>query len=219
METAYQIVLADDHIMLRQGIRKIIETSPDMAVVGEANDGLELLDLLERITPDMIILDISMPNMRGIEAAREAKMIWPDIKVLILSMHKKKEYVYHVFSAGAEGYLLKEDTDTELFTAIETIRRGEKYLSPLLSKELAGELIGISNRSGWLASEPLTTREREALKLLAEGKSNRSVAELLHISERTVQHHRANLMTKLKLRTIADLVKYAIRQGYTSVHS
>lgn len=215
----YQIILADDHIMLRQGIRKIIETSPDMAVVGEANDGLELLDLLKKITPDMVILDISMPNLRGIEAAREIKMIHPEIKILILSMHKKKEYVYHVFSAGAEGYLLKEDTDTELFTAIETIRRGEKYLSPLLSRELAGEFINISSRPGGFSNGPLTTREREVLKLLAEGKSNRSIAELFYISERTVQHHRANIMTKLNLKTLADLVKYAIRHGYTSVNS
>jgi len=125
----YQVILADDHIMLRQGIRKIIEASEDMEVVGEVNDGLELLDLLKKVTPDMVILDISMPNLRGIEAAREIKMIHPEIRILVLSMHKKKEYVHHVFSAGAEGYLLKEDTDTELFTAIETIRRGERYLS------------------------------------------------------------------------------------------
>ena len=141
------------------------------------------------------------------------------MKILILSMHKNKEYVHHVFSAGAEGYLLKEDSDTELFTAIETIRRGEKYISPLLSKELAGAFIEISTRSGGISSEPLTTREREVLKLLSEGKSNRMVADLLYISERTVQHHRANIMTKLNLKTIADLVKYAIRQGYTSVNS
>lgn len=216
---AYRIILADDHVMLRQGIRKIIEAVPDMEVVGEVNDGLELLDLLKEMTPHMIILDISMPNLRGIEAAREVKKIHPEIKILILSMHRKKEYVYHVFSAGAEGYLLKEDTDTELFTAIETIRRGEKYLSPLLSKELAGEFINISSRPGGFSSGPLTTREREVLKLLSEGKSNRAVADLLYISERTVQHHRANIMTKLNLKTLADLVKYAIRQGYTSVNS
>jgi len=217
--TAYQIILADDHIMLRQGIRKIIEATTDMEVVGEVNDGLELLDILKKITPHMVILDISMPNLRGIEAAREVKMIHPEMKILILSMHKKKEYVHHVFAAGAEGYLLKEDTDTELFTAIETIRRGEKYVSPLLSKELAEEFIEISSSPGGFSSGPLTTREREVLKLLAEGKSNRAVADLLYISERTVQHHRANIMMKLNLKTIADLVKYAIRQGYTSVNS
>ncbi len=137
----YRIVLADDHSLLRQGIKKIIETSKDMRVVGEAGDGLDLLDLLKKITPDMVILDISMPKLKGIEATREIKAAYPEIKILILSMHKKKEYVFHVFSAGAKGYLLKEDTDTELFSAIETVRKGETYVSPLISRELAGDLI------------------------------------------------------------------------------
>ncbi|MDP2645100.1 MAG: response regulator transcription factor [Desulfobacterales bacterium] len=141
----YSIILADDHQMLRKVIREIIEASPDMKVVQEVNDGLELLEVLKKITPHMIILDISMPNLRGIEATREVKRINSDIKILILSMHKKNEYVHHVFSAGAEGYLLKEDSDTELFTAIDTIRKGGKYLSPILSKELAREAIEVRN--------------------------------------------------------------------------
>ncbi len=213
----YRIVLADDHIMLRQGIKKIIETSEDMEVVGEAGDGLELLGLLKKITTDMVILDISMPKLRGVEATREIKTAYPVVEILILSMHRKKEYLYHVFAAGAKGYLLKEDTDTELFTAIETVRQGGVYLSPLLSRELAGDFIEICRGGGNIPAEPLTTREREVLKLIAEGKSGKEIADLLFISARTVEHHRASIMKKLNLKKIADLVKYAIRRGYTTV--
>ncbi len=131
-------------------------------------------------------------------------------------MHKKKEYLYHVLSAGANGYLLKEDTDTELFSAIKTVRGNGIYVSPHLSEELTSDFIKIWKRNGKLPVEPLTTREREILKFIAEGKSSREVAELLFISPRTVQNHRANIMQKLNLKKTADLVKYAIRKGYTS---
>ena len=217
--TPYQIIIADDHALLRQGIRSIIETSEDMEVIGEASDGLELLNILKSITPHMVILDISMPKMRGFEATREIKSNHLDINILILSMHKKKEYLYHAFSAGASGYLLKEDTDTELFTAIETIRRGEVYISPLLQKELTSDLISLSSGNQILPKEPLSTREREVLKLIAEGKQSKEIAELLFISTRTVEHHRASIMKKLNLKQIADLVKYAIRKGYTTIDS
>lgn len=212
----YRIILADDHVMLRQGIKKIIEESEDMTVVGEAGDGLELLRLMQKVEADMVILDISMPNLRGIEATREIKTSYPDTKVMILSMHQKKEYLYHALSAGAEGFCLKEDTDTELFTGIDTIRRGGVYLSPILSRQMTNDFIEICRGEGKLPEEPLTTREREVLKLLAEGKANKEIADLLCISIRTVQHHRANIMEKLKINNIAELVKYAIRMGYTS---
>ncbi|MBU0908157.1 MAG: response regulator transcription factor, partial [Proteobacteria bacterium] len=132
MMTPYRIVLADDHAMFRQGIKNILETVEDLEVVGEASDGLMLLDLLRQGTPDLVILDISMPHLRGLEATREIKMISADVKVLILTMHKDKDYVYSALSAGAEGYLLKEDADTELFAAIEKIRDNGCYISPLL---------------------------------------------------------------------------------------
>ena len=215
----YQIVIADDHALIRQGIRSIIETSEDMEVIGEAGDGLELLNILKNITPHMVILDISMPKMRGFEATREIKSNYSDINILILSMHKKKEYLYHAFSAGVSGYLLKEDTDTELFTAIETIRQGEVYVSPLLQKEVTSDLVALSSGDGILPKEPLSTREREVLKLIAEGKPSKEIAELLFISARTVEHHRASIMKKLNLKQIADLVKYAIRKGYTTIDS
>jgi DNA-binding NarL/FixJ family response regulator len=137
----YRIVLADDHTMFRQGIKNILEGAEDLEVVGEAGDGHNLLELLLKAAPNMVILDISMPNLGGLEATREIKTISPDVKVLILTMHRDKEYLYHAISAGAEGYLLKEDADTELFTAVEKIRRGEHYISPLLSGKLKHELI------------------------------------------------------------------------------
>jgi DNA-binding NarL/FixJ family response regulator len=213
----YRIVLADDHVMFRQGIKNILEKSKDLEVIGEAGDGLKLLELLKKVKTDMVILDISMPNLRGLEATREIKMILPDVKVLILSMYRDKEYVCSAVSAGAEGYLLKEDADTELFAAIEQIRQEGRYISPLLFGELTDELFQ-THHKGQLTPqhEPLTTREREVLKLIAEGISNKEIADLLFISVRTVEHHRANIMRKLNIRKTTDLVKYAIRKGYTS---
>ena len=142
----YRIVLADDHVMFRHGIKSILEGAEGLEVVGEASDGLKLLELLKQITPDMVILDISMPNLRGLEATKEIKTISSDVKVLILSMHRDKEYVYYAISAGAEGYLLKEDADTELFTAVEKIRQGEHYISPGLSEKFTHELIQASHK-------------------------------------------------------------------------
>jgi DNA-binding NarL/FixJ family response regulator len=203
--------------MFRHGIKSILEGAEGLEVVGEAGDGLKLLALLKQMTPDMVILDISMPNLRGLEATKEIKTISSDVKVLILTMHRDKEYVYYAISAGAEGYLLKEDADTELFTAIEKIRQGGHYISPLLSGELTHELIQASQK-GQLTppSDPLTLREREVLKLIAEGISNKEIADLLCISIRTVEHHRANIMEKLNIKQTANLIKYAIHRGYTS---
>ncbi len=214
-----RIVLADDHSMFRHGVRKIIEEHHDLEVVGEVGDGLELLKLLNTVTPNIVIMDISMPNLRGIEATRELKMMHAEVKILILTMHKDKEHLYHALWAGAEGYLLKEDADTELFSAIKTIRQGGVYISPLLSVHVANILS--QKREGTdleFGDECLTTREREVLKLIAEGKSSKEIADLLYISVRTVQHHRANMMRKLSLKKTADLIKYAIRKGYTSTH-
>jgi DNA-binding NarL/FixJ family response regulator len=217
MEKPCRILLADDHTMFRRGVRKIIESIPGVKVVGEAGDGFQLLDLLKDAAPNMVIMDISMPNLRGLEATREIKILNPEIKVLILTMHKDKEYIFHAFSAGAEGYLLKEDADNELLSAIDTMRRGGTYISPLLSTQLTDLFVGKVRPGGELGmSEPLTVREREILKLIAEGKSSREIGQMLYISVRTVQHHRANIMRKLNIKKTADLVKYAIQKGYTA---
>lgn len=212
----YHIVLADDHIMLRQGIKRMIEEVVDLKVVGEASDGLQLLNLLKKMTAHLVILDISMPNLRGIEATYELKRMSVEMKVLILTMYKDKELLYDCISAGADGYLLKEDTDTELFSAIKEIRQGGIYISPKLTGELTNDWVIACRRNLKPPFERLTTREREVLKLIAEGKSSREIADLLFISIRTAENHRANIMSKLGMRKAADLVRYAIREGYTS---
>lgn len=214
--SSYRITLADDHVLLRQGLKRIVEESPELVVVGEAGDGVELIHLLNKSATDMVILDISMPKLRGIEAVCEIKSRYPKVKVLILTMHRDKEYLYQSLASGADGYLLKEDADTELFSAIRKIREGTLYTSPSLAKELAAfrKLGSRGDPGSPQQDECLSTREREVLKLITEGKSSREVAEILCISVRTVDHHRANMMNKLKLRKTADIVKYAIQRGY-----
>ena len=215
----YRITLADDHVLLRQGLKRIIEESAEFQVVGEAGDGLELISLLNKTVPDMAVVDISMPKMRGIEAISEIKTRHPGVKVLVLTMHKDQNYLYQALASGADGYLLKEDADTELFNAIEMIRQGGLYVSPALTQGLA---------EGWgknalgkvqprLTDECLSVREREVLTLIAEGKSSKEIAGLLCICVRTVGQHRINIRHKLRLRKTADLVKYAVSKGYIQV--
>jgi DNA-binding NarL/FixJ family response regulator len=216
MESPYRIVIADDHVLFRHGIRSIVSANANLEVIGEVGDGIELLNILKKIAPDMVVLDISMPNMRGLEVAVEIKKRYPQIKILILTMHRNKEYVYHAISIGVSGYLLKENADKDLFLAIDAIRKGGIYISPLLSNEL---ILGLVNtrtggRQGHAGS--LTTREKEILKLIAEGKSSKEIAALLFISVRTVEYHRYNMMKRLSLRNTADLVTYAVREGYLS---
>jgi len=212
----YKILLADDHALFRGGLKRILKEADDLAVIGEVADGLELLKLLHKLTPHMIILDISMPNIRGVEAIHEIKETQPNTKILVLTMHRDMEYLHQAIAAGADGYLLKEDADDELFSAIKRIRHGRLYISPKLSEYLTDEWVkiqrGIYDSSE--ETEPMTTREREILKLIAEGKSNKGIASLLHISIRTVEHHRANIKGKLNIHNIADLVKYAIQKGF-----
>lgn len=217
MASPFKILLADDHVMFRRGVRSLIQKMANVEVVGEAGDGLELLRLLKDIHPHLVIMDISMPNLRGLEATREIKILNPEIKVLILSMHKDREYLYHALTAGAEGYLLKEDADGELISAIETLRRGGTFISPLLSNQIADIFVDKFQPRGEprvMPEEPLTSRERQIVKLIAEGKSSKEIGDLLFISSRTVQHHRANIMRKLNLKKTADLIKYAIQKGY-----
>ena len=213
----YRIILADDHKMFRLGIRKILEELDDLTVIGEVNDGLELLRMLKKMTPHMVILDISMPNIRGIEATREIKMSAPRTKILILTMHKGRDYLYHSISAGADGYLLKEDADTELYMAIEKIREGGIFISPILADDLADNFVQMCRGNSPYDFEILTSREREIIKFIAEGKTNKEIAGMLCISTRTVENHRANIMKKLNLKNTSELVKYAISKNYISI--
>lgn len=213
---ACRVVIADDHAMLRRGICQVIETQKGVSVVGEAGDGIELLNLLGTQPADIVIIDISMPKMNGLEAARKIRKAYPDIKILFLSMHKRNEYLYHAFSAGANGYLLKEDTDTEILTAMETILEGKTFLSSIFMKNMPDILTDIARNGFKPPGETLSSREEEVLTLLAGGNSNKKIADILCISTRTVEHHRASIMKRLDLHTLADLIKYAIRHGYTS---
>ena len=200
----YTIVLADDHALFRQGLAGIIKGAADLEVIGEAGDGLELLSLLKELKPHLVILDISMPKLRGLEAIREIKATSPETRILILTMHK--EYIHHALSAGADGYLLKEDADTDLFSAVESIRQEKVYLSSRLQTGLT--------RIWAHVADPLTLREKGVLKLIAEGKTNKEIAEALAIGVRTVESHRASLLEKLGIKGTAELVKYALENGF-----
>ncbi len=208
------IVLADDHAMFRQGVRRILEEIPDVTIAGEAENGLDLLKLLKNLTPNLVVLDISMPQLRGVEALYEIKSLYPATKVIILSMHKEKEYLHHAIKGGADGFLLKEDASQELVKAVEAVRNGRKYFSPLLAQDLQDLLIQEYQGKGKREEDLLTLREKQVLKLIAEGKSSKNIAELLFISHRTVQNHRANIMRKLNLKKTTDLVRYAMKKGY-----
>lgn len=209
-----RVVLADDHTLIRHGIKKIIEEDSSLAVIGQVGDGLELLHFIKKICPDVILLDISMPNLRGMEAIGEAKKICPAVKIIMLTMHKSKQYLCHALSAGADGYVLKEDSDSELLVAIDKVIRGDYFISPVLSGEMSPEEISDCRDKKNIPSDSLTPRERQVLKLVAEGRTSRDIAELLSISTRTVEHHRANLLKKLNINNTADLIKYSIRKGY-----
>ncbi len=211
----YRIVLADDHTIVRQGIKRMIEDEADLMVVGEASDGLELLSLLKILDTDLVILDLSMPRLRGIEAIRELRKTFPNVKVLVLTMYKDKELLHQAISYGADGYILKENSDTSLYVAIKKIRQGEIYISPGLA-EFAEPLPQTRRKIFKPPLEPLTKREIEVLRLIGEGKSNKEIADLLFISIRTSQNHRFNIMGKLGIKKTADLIRYAIRQGYAS---
>ena len=204
----YDIVLADDHAMFRQGIRTLLEPLEGVNICGEVADGLELLELLKNTSPDLIILDISMPNLRGLEAAREIKRLYPHVKIMLLTMHKKKEFIRQGLEEGVDGFLLKDEPGDELVRAVQTLQRGGKYISPLLSLIL-GDLVQEARKA-----EILSVREREVLKLLAEGKKTREIAETLCISSFTVRRHRYNIMNKLNIQSLVDLVKYAIDHDY-----
>ena len=204
----YDIVLADDHAMFRRGIRTLLEPLEGINICGEVADGLELLELLKNTSPDLVILDISMPNLPGLEAAREIKRLYPHVKIMLLTMHKKKEFIRQGLEEGVDGFLLKDEPGDELVRAVQTLQRGGKYLSPLLSVIL-GNLVQEARKA-----EILSVREREVLKLLAEGRKTREIAETLCISSFTVRRHRYNIMNKLNVQSLVDLVKYAIENDY-----
>jgi DNA-binding NarL/FixJ family response regulator len=215
--TKYRIILADDHRLFRAGVRRIIEERAELEVAGEASDGLELLQILRRSKPDLIVLDLSMPNLSGIDAFAEIRALHPEVKILVLTMHKEPDYFQHTVSSGASGYLLKDDTSSELLGAIDVIRQGRIFVSPLVTREILEDVVRASRRKrSDSRSHALTAREREVLRLVAQGNSSREVAHRLSISVRTVEHHRANILTRLNLKSSAEMVRYAIREGFAN---
>lgn len=211
---AYTIVLADDHAMLREGIKTIINEAEDLEVVGEASDGLMLLKLLKQRTPDMVILDVAMPKLRGLEAAMEIHKQFPQIAILFLSMHKSREYLHKAMASGARGYVVKEDSGRDLLKAIRTIRRGGSYLSPMMMKTFSEDPLALFRKRQSWSQDPLTPRQRQILQLIADGKTSKEIARILFISIHTVHNHRKHIKEKLSIRSNAELIKYALKHGY-----
>jgi len=209
----YRIVIADDHSLIRKGLRTIIELESDMQVIGEAGDGEELLKFLVREQPDMVIMDISMPNINGIDAIGRVLALYPEIRILMLTMHRNSQYFYNAISAGAHGYLIKDDSDTELLTAIDTIRSGKTYISPQLSSEVADTMLSAFREHRDPSILNLTPRERDVLNLVVKGHTSKQIADILCLSPRTIDHHRANLLKKFKMKNTVDLVKYVVKNS------
>jgi len=210
--TPIRVVLADDHTLVRAGIRALLEKLPDVHVVAEASDGREAVHLVTTTQPDVVLMDIAMPGLNGLEATRRLVKEFPAIRVLILSMHKNEEYVWQTLRAGAVGYLLKDADLAELVLAITAVTRGETYLSPPISKHVIREYV---QRVGGEETglEQLTPRQREILQLIAEGHTTKMIAQRLGLSVKTVETHRVQMMERLDIHEIAGLVRYAIRMG------
>ncbi|MDB5082438.1 MAG: DNA-binding response regulator [Chloroflexi bacterium] len=211
------VLLADDHTILRQGIRTLLETQPDMEVVGEATNGREAVEQARRLRPLVILMDISMPHLNGLEATRLIKKELPECQVVVLTMHENEEYLVNILQAGATGYVLKQAADRELIEAVRIASRGDTYLYPRIARLLVTDYLrrvesGVPDERD-AAYDTLTQREREILKLVAEGHTNKEIAELLVLSVKTVENHRYSLMNKLNAHDRGELIKYAIRVG------
>jgi two-component system response regulator NreC len=212
-----RILLADDHRIVRQGLRILLEAEPDMEVIGEADNGRKVLKLAEELIPDVIIMDLSMPELNGIEATRQILSGAPEVKVVALSMHSDSLFVLNMIKAGASGYLLKDCALEELVKAIRTVVSHKTYLSPGVSDIVIRDFVTGWQTTNDSAFSVLSAREREVLQLMAEGRTTNQIADGLCVSVKTVEAHRKQVMTKLGIRSIAELTKYAIRQGLTSL--
>lgn len=219
MADRIRVLLVDDHAMFREGVRSLLEGEPDLEVVGEVEDGRQAVQTALSLAPDVVLMDITMPELDGIEATRQIRTQNDAIKVLILTMHDNEDVFFRSISAGASGYVLKRSGGLELMSAIRSTHEGNSYLSPLLAKALMSDYLqrGERSQNGPAQGRRLSAREQEILKLIAEGHSSREIAEMLDLSVKTVHNHRTRLMTKLDIHRNADLVKYAIRLGMVEV--
>ena len=212
-----RIVLADDHTILRKGIRSLLEKEKGLEIVGEAEDGREAVELARKLQPDIVLMDISMPHLNGVEATREITSAVPTCKVIALSMYSGKKFVMEMLRSGASGFLVKDCIQEEFITAIRSVAEKKVYLSPSIANIVAAESIRPALPPTTADSAILTPRERETLQLIAEGSSNKQIAAKLHVSVKTVETYRQNVMEKLGIHSIAELTKYAIREGLTSL--
>lgn len=212
-----RIVLADDHNVLRTGLKSLLERQRDFAVVGEASDGRELLLLVEELTPDVVITDIGMPRLNGTEATSQIVAKYSQTRVIVLSMHSDEAYVLRALKAGARGYLVKESAEADLITAVRTVHAGKAFFSPSVSALLVEDYVRQMRDRGIEDSyELLSPREREVLQLIAEGQSNKDIAQSLGVSVYTVETHRGNILQKLNLHSVPELILYAVRKGVIS---
>ena len=210
-----RVLLADDHAVLREGLRTLLSLQENIEVVGEAENGQLAVEMVKQLRPDVVVMDIAMPVMDGLEATRVLKQQQPDARVLILSQHDNREYVFSVLQAGAAGYVLKKSGGAEVITAIQSVFKEGAYLPPGIAREVMDRYI--QRPTAETGRPHLTEREKEVLRMIAEGQSNKEIAELLCLSVKTVMAHRTNIMEKLDIHSSTELVKYAIRQGLVSV--
>jgi DNA-binding NarL/FixJ family response regulator len=212
-----KVILADDHNIMRAGLKSLLESSKKVLIVAEANNGRETVSLARKFKPDIVVMDVAMPDMNGVEATRKLARLAPDVRVLALSGHSDGMFVKGMLEAGAKGYLLKDAATTELLTAIITISKGRIYVSPSVANTLVGDYLQRVKGEIGPDLKILSAREREVLQLVSEGKSSSQIATTLHLSDRTIETHRRRIMNKLGMRSIAELTKYAIREGLTTL--
>jgi DNA-binding NarL/FixJ family response regulator len=208
-----QIVVADDHAVVRRGVRALLETRSGWQIVAEAADGREAIRAVKQHRPNVVVMDVSLPDLNGLEATRQIVKDFPETEVVILTMHQSEQLMREVLEAGARGYVLKSDADQNLIAAVESLRQHKPFLTPRVTEFVLDGFMRGADYEGQLKKDPVTPREREIIQLIAEGHSSKEVSNVLHISVKTVEVHRANLMRKLHLRSISDIVRYAIRNN------
>lgn len=211
-----RVLLAEDHTIVRQGLVALLRSEPEIEVVGEASDGVEAVEMAKKLVPDIVLMDIAMRNLNGLEATRRIKKLFPQMKVLVLTMYENEEWIFQILKAGASGYLVKDSAMTDLHSAIRVVHQGESFLSPSISKKVIDEYIRkAEGKEEDRLEERLSDREREILQLIAEGHSIPQIASLLCISKKTVEAHKTHIMEKLNIHDKVGLIKYAIRMGLT----